>query len=691
MADFGIQDITYVGPANYTVYSDGTNWIAKNNKTGIITLTNSLLTTVLQHAIDNLTSSRTVIETVKIIGTGTVGKILIPSYIRLDVVDFDPLLTANTNDNWFTNADYTNGNTQIIIVGGLFDGNKANQSDTTTASQNKNIIYFEKVTDSFIWLPYCDNANNDGIRLKDCVNVKVDTPRVLNCRSEGLSIRGGSKNVVINPYFYNTGWSFMTSVESSDCQFIGGYGNVTNGSASGVNVSSVRNKVKGFVAKSTAGPGFVFGDSSGAIYDPTDSTYEDCVADTPTGPGFSCVSYPARNVHYVNCEAKNGSDYGFRFGGDVVSYSIINCRGHDNQKSGVLINGSSTGPVIPKYGQILGGQFYNNGKGLGTDQERSGICVTGDAADTVVDVLIQGALCYDTQGTKTQKYGVRLNNTNYVSLRFNDLNGNLTDGLQLAGTNNNLENLSNPGISTVNKVVANNQANTYGAFDQIIPSGNLKISNGANTGQFTASPLSGNRIWNMPNVSADMVGTGTSNTLTNKWIQGLRINYNPKTATYTALLTDDFIPVDATSGNVTINLPAVSGNGGKYFIVQKTDSSANTVTIDGNGAETINGATTFVITVQYHAILLWCDGTEWKTQLNTLERGGKATASGNGSTTVFNIAHGLGSTPNHAFVQCQSHNIGFTYATDATNITVTFASAPGSGTNNVIFNWKAVK
>ena len=72
------------------------------------------------------------------------------------------------------------------------------------------------------------------------------------------------------------------------------------------------------------------------------------------------------------------------------------------------------------------------------------------------------------------------------------------------------------------------------------------------------------------------------------------------------------------------------------------------------------------------------------------ERTGKSTASGNGSTTVFTIAHGLGSNPTYTFVTCSSHTIGTSYTTDATNITVTFASAPGSGTNNVIIFWRVI-
>jgi hypothetical protein len=79
---------------------------------------------------------------------------------------------------------------------------------------------------------------------------------------------------------------------------------------------------------------------------------------------------------------------------------------------------------------------------------------------------------------------------------------------------------------------------------------------------------------------------------------------------------------------------------------------------------------------------------EWATLDN--ERVGKSQASGNASTTVFNIAHGVGSNPTYAFVNCSSQTIDFTYVTDATNIVVTFATAPASGTNNVVMYWRVV-
>ena len=88
-----------------------------------------------------------------------------------------------------------------------------------------------------------------------------------------------------------------------------------------------------------------------------------------------------------------------------------------------------------------------------------------------------------------------------------------------------------------------------------------------------------------------------------------------KSANYTVLTTDKgkWIEVDASSGAVTITLPAVADATNGFFVyVQKADSSANIVTVDGNGAETINGSPTFELPNQYDTGLFTTDGTSFK-------------------------------------------------------------------------------
>jgi hypothetical protein len=84
-----------------------------------------------------------------------------------------------------------------------------------------------------------------------------------------------------------------------------------------------------------------------------------------------------------------------------------------------------------------------------------------------------------------------------------------------------------------------------------------------------------------------------------------------KTANYTLASTDYVALGNAAGGSFTFTLPAVATSTNRAYRVKKTDASANTVTVQGNAAETIDGANTAVLTRQYESIDLVCDGTTW--------------------------------------------------------------------------------
>jgi len=88
-----------------------------------------------------------------------------------------------------------------------------------------------------------------------------------------------------------------------------------------------------------------------------------------------------------------------------------------------------------------------------------------------------------------------------------------------------------------------------------------------------------------------------------------------KTGDYTVLETDrdKLIKADATSGTLTVTLLAAATAGdGFRLAVKKTDSGSNTVIIDGNASETLDGNATYTIRNQNEAILFVCDGTNWQ-------------------------------------------------------------------------------
>jgi hypothetical protein len=69
---------------------------------------------------------------------------------------------------------------------------------------------------------------------------------------------------------------------------------------------------------------------------------------------------------------------------------------------------------------------------------------------------------------------------------------------------------------------------------------------------------------------------------------------------------------DASGGAVTINLLSAGVVGRGYEItVKKSDSSTNAVTLDADGAETIDGEATFALTEQYGVVTIKADGSNW--------------------------------------------------------------------------------
>ncbi len=78
---------------------------------------------------------------------------------------------------------------------------------------------------------------------------------------------------------------------------------------------------------------------------------------------------------------------------------------------------------------------------------------------------------------------------------------------------------------------------------------------------------------------------------------------------------------DATSGGFLITLPAAAdaGNGFEWSAI-KVDSTTNTVTVDANGSETINGELDYTLSQQWATVTLRCDGAEWYVTAESVSR-----------------------------------------------------------------------
>jgi len=96
----------------------------------------------------------------------------------------------------------------------------------------------------------------------------------------------------------------------------------------------------------------------------------------------------------------------------------------------------------------------------------------------------------------------------------------------------------------------------------------------------------------------------------NPLLQGL-FPVNSTTSSITIAAETKLQLVDATSGPVTITLPTALEATNRVLTVKKVDATANAVTIDGSGTETIDGAATRSITAQWDSMTIVSNGTTW--------------------------------------------------------------------------------
>ena len=116
-----------------------------------------------------------------------------------------------------------------------------------------------------------------------------------------------------------------------------------------------------------------------------------------------------------------------------------------------------------------------------------------------------------------------------------------------------------------------------------------------------------------------------------RWILS-KVQVKVVTAAYTVEWDRYYVKADATSGAFAVTLPIALEQAGRVILIKKIDVSVNAVTVTRSGSDTIDGATTYVLSSRWDAVELISDGvTSWhatsqplKAALTSYDHGGLA-------------------------------------------------------------------
>jgi|GEM_PF-6015658 len=374
----------------------------------------------IQAAIDALTTGRTWIETVKLIGSFSISStIIMPSYTRIDLTESKLTLANNSNVNMITNSDTTGGNTRLEIVGGILDGNKANQTSGIVILWTK--VTFSKIINVEVTSGYTRNIDLNNSDDNEIIGVYSHDSSTGD-GAQGLYLHAGSdRNQIIGGIYSANGDGIQVGNTAEDC-----YDNQIidvqvkdNANYEGLEIFyGHRTKVIGGIFVGNTRNGIDVAQSNDVIIQ---SPY--CRANGYNGILIELSSHRAR-IYSPQCISNT-------MGGMVIEglddATVIGGCAYLNQQHGLRI-----GTAVNRI-RVIG--FHAQDNDEANVDYYDGIILDGDANDCE----ILGCTVYNT---RTQRFGIRIAGATGDNNRIIDCN--VTSGGTVA-------NLQDSGTSTIKR------------------------------------------------------------------------------------------------------------------------------------------------------------------------------------------------------------------------------------------------
>jgi parallel beta-helix repeat protein len=388
----------FVDEPNIVVFQENGVVYALDTRSKALIAQGQDASTVIQKALDSLTSGRTWKETVALRGDFIIRKkLVVHSYTKLDLTNARLRLDAGVNDN-LIETDYPGPSYDVEIEGGFLDGNKA-------SNESGHLIYLNNVTRGAVRNVHGINAPLDSIRLYSCWQVCIEDNILEGCGRDHIALDTSSRNEIVGNILIGSARYGIDLWNDCDENIIKrniviepGYDGIVILPQSGHHADF--NVVEGNVCYgsgtvSGAGDGIVVGDVGITTYG---NKVIGNVCRFNKGNGiWLCEAHVARVIANV-CEKNGGCGIRCYHNYDVI-IALNTCR-NNNQVTTVT----------------------------GTD---------GIGIEDSQNIILVANRCFDDQSTKTQEYGIRSTGTSdFLTLIANDCRFNKTGVISLVGANN---------------------------------------------------------------------------------------------------------------------------------------------------------------------------------------------------------------------------------------------------------------
>jgi len=252
---------------------------------------------------------------------------------------------------------------------------------------------------------------------------------------------------------------------------------------------------------------------------------------------------------------------------------------------------------------IVGGETAADSKYAGNVTITGGDNSYGGSTDTYGgQIIIAGGTAYGYGGKVTITGGACTGTRDAGDVDITSgAGGNYNSAVNIAGSVGSAT--RDAGIVTIS-----GGAGTAGNAD----GGNIQLSPGIGAGAgedgaivISTSTAPGTTTNKLYNVGGTLTWNAIDLTASGSSLSVVVVTTTSATAgAFQATMVDD----DTAAGVVTITLPA--GSAADQQVIKKLGTTANVI-IDGDSAETIDGALTFTLTAQYASLTLIWNGTEW--------------------------------------------------------------------------------